>query len=394
MARGGKGDGGERARARPPARAKHNYPGRAITRSIGFNFRFTFRRITQEISAPAPPPPPPPSPLPPCTSGTMGIRYLSGIILANITRIGITALHGFYCPALKLALSPRGGGAAAGLSSSCTLNPVFSETQAGAASTTTTPPFPPRQADIGSGPAEPGPPIPLGRDIRRQDGGRREERGAGRLSRIPQRIKPHKFHGALRGIIGMRPYVRLSAPPFTDDSRQTRAISMRLYASHSSASHLPTPPPAIPPPRIADFFSPSPTIPADVRSGIICVTARGGWMRIRVPTGSHSPVNAPRSTSACGCGASGTTRSPAPAESPLVRFVVRRANTCAKLSNTPPRHPSGTSTLALSSTREMKETRSPKRTRAIYGREAFSAYLSESKSIRAFGQLAKTFHNK
>lgn len=48
----------------------------------------------------------------------------------------------------------------------------------------------------------------------------------GRLSWIPQRIKPHKFHGALRGIIGMRPYIRLSAAFYG----QMRAISMRLYA--------------------------------------------------------------------------------------------------------------------------------------------------------------------
>lgn len=34
--------------------------------------------------------------------------YLSDIILADITRIGITPLHEFYCPALKLAPSAAG----------------------------------------------------------------------------------------------------------------------------------------------------------------------------------------------------------------------------------------------------------------------------------------------
>lgn len=83
-----------------------------------------------------------------------------------------------------------------------------------------------------------------------------------RLSWIPQRIKPHKFHGVLRGIIGMRPYVRLSAAFYW---RQTRTISTRLYAFYPPLSYYPLPP--------------FPPIPMDIRSSVICMTARG-WIRI------------------------------------------------------------------------------------------------------------------
>ena len=97
----------------------------AVARSIGFNFRFTFRRITQEISAP---------------SSAVHLREIEGVYVSSRyytrghhTRIGITPLHGFYCPALKPALSSvrqrtrereRERERESGFSSSCTLNPT------------------------------------------------------------------------------------------------------------------------------------------------------------------------------------------------------------------------------------------------------------------------------
>lgn len=163
-------------------RNEQNYPREALTRSIGFNFRFTFRRITQEINAPSPP---------------VHLREIEGVYVSSRyytrghhTRIGITPLYGFYCPALKPALSP-----------------VRQRTRESG--------FLPRALWTRRlrrvAPAVgPDPTHPLQSSYTRGKGWMRRRRG-NRLSWIPQRIKPHKFHGALRGIIGMRPYVRLSA---------------------------------------------------------------------------------------------------------------------------------------------------------------------------------------
>lgn len=100
------------------ARNEHNYLGRAITRSIGFNFRFTFRRITQEISAACAPPP--------CTSGS--VHGISQVLYsrAHHSYIGITGTRRVLLPGVKarsFAVEAYGE-SAAGLSSSCTLNPM------------------------------------------------------------------------------------------------------------------------------------------------------------------------------------------------------------------------------------------------------------------------------
>lgn len=89
-------------------------------------------------------------------------------------------------------------------------------------------------------------------------------KGRSRLSWIPQRIKPHKFHGALRGIIGMRPYVRLSAAFYGRlDKRERFPRDFMLPPSPSPRLSHPTP--AFRLPLIPGWLA-GRAIPMDIRS--------------------------------------------------------------------------------------------------------------------------------
>lgn len=99
-----------------------------------------------------------------------------------------------------------------------------------------------------------------------------EEEEASRLSWIPQRIKPHKFHGALRGIIGMRPYVRLSTAFYGRlDKRERFPRDFMLSILLPLKPQPYTPPPRVPATVFLSYPPATPrlagrAIPMDIRS--------------------------------------------------------------------------------------------------------------------------------